>query len=446
MARKKTSKADESPDDNVTPEGASASEAEDAQAEMVDADGSAEHPEPEDAKLDSTKNGSDDEADQDPAADATGQDTEPARNSDAENVTDKDDEADADAQDDLQKDEARSAPEITVALPVATPEREQGPSVMPMVLGGIAAGAIGFAAAYFGLAQQPDARADALSKRLAEIGEAVGGQTGELATLTQKVDELGGAPDFAPVEAQLEGITEAIANLSERIATNETALEDLQARLTIVEQRPVTESASEAAIAAYERELQAAQDAMAEQRTELEALIESALSTENAAEDAAQAAMQRAATSRILTAIENGSAFSGALADLQATGAEVPAALTDVAETGVASISDLQNGFPEVARAALAASRAVSTDGGGLTGFLRNQLGARSLEPREGNDPDAVLSRAEASLRDGRLTDVLAEIEALPEEGRAEMSDWTGQVARRMEAVNAAQALSETLN
>ena len=68
------------------------------------------------------------------------------------------------------------------------------------------------------------------------------------------------------------------------------------------------------------------------------------------------------------------------------------------------------------------------------------------MEPREGNDPDAVLSRAEAALREGRLTDALAELEALPEEGRAELSDWAGQAANRLAAVNAAQSLSETLN
>ena len=48
--------------------------------------------------------------------------------------------------------------------------------------------------------------------------------------------------------------------------------------------------------------------------------------------------------------------------------------------------------------------------------------------------------------RDGRLIDALAEIEALPEVGRAELSDWSGRVAQRLEAIAAAQTLSENLN
>ena len=79
-------------------------------------------------------------------------------------------------------------------------------------------------------------------------------------------------------------------------------------------------------------------------------------------------------------------------------------------------------------------------------GFIRTQLDARSLEPREGDDPDAILSRAEAATQQGRLTDALAEIEALPDVARAELSDWAAQATRRLEAVAAAQQLSEELN
>ena len=81
-----------------------------------------------------------------------------------------------------------------------------------------------------------------------------------------------------------------------------------------------------------------------------------------------------------------------------------------------------------------------------MTSFLRSQLGARSLVPREGNDPDAVLSRVEAAAREGRMSDALAEVEALPEEGRAELAEWVSQVQSRQEAVSAAHELSAALN
>ena len=52
---------------------------------------------------------------------------------------------------------------------------------------------------------------------------------------------------------------------------------------------------------------------------------------------------------------------------------------------------------------------------GGLGAFLQNQLGGRSVVPREGDDPDAVLSRVGAAVEAGDLSTALTEIESLPE-------------------------------
>lgn len=439
MAKKPTSKTNKAPKKDVTDKDMSAPEQETTTPETSGADDSLitkddTPPAPAETKTAQTD------------ADTSSEEEAPATEADAADDTDtKDQPADDTAPEAEPEPYKLTKDEAPTPAPTPAPQTES-PSAMPMVLGGIAAGAIGFAAAYFGLAQQPDTRGAALTQQMQEVSQSLEDQNAELTDLSGKIDTLSEGPQLGPIQDQLQGMTDAIANLSERVVASETTLEDLEARLTQVEQRPVTESASEAAIAAYERDLEAARAAMAEQRAELESLIENALSTENAAEGAATAAMRRAATSRILTALDSGAPFAAALADLQATGVTAPEALTAVADTGVTSLLDLQESFPDAARAALSASRTVSGEGGGFSGFLRNQLGARSLEPREGNDPDAVLSRAEAALRDGRLTDALAEIEALPEEGRAELSDWAGRAAKRLAAVNAAQSLSETLN
>ena len=98
--------------------------------------------------------------------------------------------------------------------------------------------------------------------------------------------------------------------------------------------------------------------------------------------------------------------------------------------------------------AALQAARAGEdgTISGGLGGFLRSQLGARSVAPREGDDPDAVLSRAEAALKAGELQTALTEIETLPEEAKAAMSDWITSARMRAQAQSAVNALSQELN
>ena len=97
------------------------------------------------------------------------------------------------------------------------------------------------------------------------------------------------------------------------------------------------------------------------------------------------------------------------------------------AETGVPSLATLQDSFAEAARAALeAALRADMGDSwtDRAMSFFRTQTGARSLTPREGSDPDAILSRAEAALAKGDLVTTLAELDSLPEVARTAMADW----------------------
>lgn len=78
--------------------------------------------------------------------------------------------------------------------------------------------------------------------------------------------------------------------------------------------------------------------------------------------------------------------------------------------------------------------------------FFANQLGARSVEPRAGDDPDAVLSRAEAALRSGDLGAVLSEVSALPEPAQQELSDWVASAETRKAALDGADAVAQTLN
>jgi hypothetical protein len=155
----------------------------------------------------------------------------------------------------------------------------------------------------------------------------------------------------------------------------------------------------------------------------------------------------RAAVLRLQAAIDAGGPLDAALADLAAAGVAVPPALAERA-AGVPTLAMLQAAFPEAARAALAASATVPPEGGlgeRLIAFLRAQTGARSLTPREGDDPDAVLSRAEAALRAGDLAAVLAALDALPETAKPALAAWRAQAEARAAAVAAAADLAATL-
>jgi hypothetical protein len=283
----------------------------------------------------------------------------------------------------------------------------------------------------------------------------------DLAQLAARVDALPVPTDRSEA---LESLTQAVAAMDARIATLERA--------------PAPDGTLSApAIAAWTADIAALQTALADQAVRLDALattptgvdmatvearlaeltaaaqadLAAAQSQTAAAEAAAAAAMsgaaQRAAMDRVLAALDAGTPFDAALADLGTAGATLPESLTAVAADGVPTLAALQAGFPDAARAALAAARdeGLDGDGGGLTAFLRQTLDIRSVTPRDGTDPDAILSRAEAALREGRLSDALAEVASLPEVVRAAMAIWTGPAQARVAALSAATTLSETL-
>lgn len=332
-------------------------------------------------------------------------------------------------------------PVVEAVAPVAEPEKRGG--FVPMVLGGVVVAAIGFGGAvYFGdqlgLGADTDAAIAKVSAELAAQKEA----------LTALQDRAGQATDSAAGAAQ--AATDAAAELAELRALYDTQLASLSeavggfdARLNDIEKRPLNEGLGAAAIAAYEREVEDLKSLVAEQKAD-------AAELKDKADLSAKAALARSATTRVIAALDSGAAYSGALVDYRsATGEDVPAALADHAATGVITLAALTESYPEAARAALAKARAEKVDaseGSKLGNFLKNQLGARSVEAKEGNDTDAILSRAEAALRDGQLAAALTEVDGLAEAPKAVMADWRAQAETRLAATQAAEAMAQALN
>ncbi|MGC1494908.1 MAG: hypothetical protein WA790_03800 [Sulfitobacter sp.] len=310
------------------------------------------------------------------------------------------------------------------------PEPEKSGSIFwPLLIGGALAAVMGFVASEMNVlgtrSDTSDLRA-AISKQQIQITE--------LANAEPKTPNI----EFPALDA----LTADLAELSKTVTA-------IDVRLTEVEKRPISEgSSSTAAVAAYERELQALQASVEKQLSEIEGLLDNALSVEEATAEASRKATLQGALTRITAAINGGKPFASALSELEANGmGDTPQALAGVADSGVVTLINLQSRFPNVARAALSSARAVGSDDveGGVGGFLRRQLGARSVAPREGTDPDAVLSRVEAAVRDGRLTDALAEIDTLPEPSQNAMQDWIVDARARQAAEAAAEDLSQRL-
>jgi len=318
----------------------------------------------------------------------------------------------------------RTTAEMVHPVPVTTATEKSGSSFLPLVLGGVIAGAIGF------FAGQSELFTDGTADVTTQLRSDLNAQQERIVALetSDPEDAQTRAVDLAPVE---------------------TRLEDLETRLADLEARPApTASGGGVDTEAYAAELDALQASLETQRGEIQALLENARTVEEATAEAAIAASAQAAIAKIVSAIDAGQPFAEPVAELQALDlGEIDPALDTVAAEGVATLSSLQAEFPDQARTALAAARASGVEDGqqGLGGFLMRSLGARSVAPREGSDPDAVLSRAEAAIKSGDLPGALAELDTLPEEAQAAISDWRAAADARVAARAAADALSQRL-
>jgi hypothetical protein len=307
---------------------------------------------------------------------------------------------------------------------ILTSVEEKNNIFLPLVLGGIVAGVVGFAASQMNLFGGGDA--DITTKLRNDLNN-YQERLVAVETTEAPVVEM---PDLSPIQEKLTAI--------------EVRISELEARPAIV----VPEDVGGEAAAAYAAELQALQSSVIEQRGEIEALLNNAKSVEQATSDAATEAKLQAAVAKIVSAIDAGQPFAEPFADLQALDiGEVDPALGAVAAEGVATLNTLQTAFPDQARAALATARASGVGEGqqGIGGFLTRALGARSVAPREGDDPDAVLSRAEAAIKAGDLNTTLTELDTLPEEAQAVIVEWRTAADARVAARAAADALAQRL-
>ncbi len=356
--------------------------------------------------------------------------------------------------------------------PAPAPVTIQRVGFVPLVLGGVVAAGLGFAAGWQGFLPQPGS--DATATALADQGARVD-------ALAAQVAGLPPAPDVAPLTEEIAALRAEMAPLADRIAALEARMETLERapandgtlsataiaawqqdiedlKSALAAQEAQTQAITDAATA-RDAELAGLQEAMAAQEAEMARMVDEAAQRLEAAQSTvagieqeatatATATLRRAVLASLQTAVDGGQPYANLLGELAGTGVEVPDGLGARAADGVPTQATLAETFPDAARAALAAARAeglADDGGGGVMAFLRSQLDVRSVEPREGDDPDAILSRAEAALGEGRLGDALAEIAALPEVVRAPMGDWVAAAEARVSALAALQALAESL-
>lgn len=336
--------------------------------------------------------------------------------------------------------EAEVATKEPAPTPAASAVEKQGGGFFPMLLGGVCAAAIGAGAVLFALPNLPPQLAGLLPQQGAEaqaeidaLKSALEAQNAKLTTLSAELEAAkAGAAQGADAEAQIGALAD---------------------RMAALEARPVAEGgAPQAAITGLEVELEALRNRLEQVAAEkpdtsaaLEAVQAQAEAMRADAEAAARKTRAQADVTRLVAAFEAGQPLAPILADLSALGVSVPAELTG----DIPLMDAVQASFAEAAREALRAVR-ISEGGDTITGkigsYLLAQTGARSLEARDGDGPDAILSRAQAAVDTGDLATALSEIAVLPEAGQAPLSDWAAQAQSRIAATKALSALVETQN
>jgi hypothetical protein len=342
-------------------------------------------------------------------------------------------------------DEAKEEP-VKVTDEVVVKQSRGG--IFPMLLGGIVAAAIGFAAAqYSGITGWPFGTQ---TSEVEELTVVVDTQNSSIEALKTEIAELKRQIDELPAQSDLSAIADRQTKTETATDASIEKLDLAEQRLTDLENRPIPEvGATVEAVAAYERELTAMRQMFEAELARIEAAQKQVSEAGEETTARANSAFERASLARIEAALDSGAPFSDAIATLSDAGVAVPQSLTSVAKSGVPTLAQLQGDFPDAARAALSVSVTVDPEDGQISrfsAFLKAQLGTRSLEPREGDDPDAVLSRAEDALRKGDIALSITELDALPETALEQLANWIAQAQMRLDITTAVAALAAELN
>lgn len=149
----------------------------------------------------------------------------------------------------------------------------------------------------------------------------------------------------------------------------------------------------------------------------------------------------------VRAAAETGAPYGVLLLEAGFSAAEIPEIVRVHQETGIATMAELRESFPEASRAAVRAAELASDQdsvAGGIGSLLRSIFQVRPLTPIEGNDPPALLSQAEALVRANRLRDAIEVLDALPEQSRLAMDSWLERADARLNVMEALDGMANS--
>ncbi|MBL4872648.1 MAG: hypothetical protein JKY41_04465 [Rhodobacteraceae bacterium] len=331
-----------------------------------------------------------------------------------------------------------------------------GPKIAPALPSGMAPVAAWLAPG----GAQTNADIAALQAVLADMPELVspfeidamiaGGISTKTAALGARVDALGAGSDTAQIDSRLAALELKTDGLRAELSSLLAQLSDVS---QIGGEVTADTAAKLAGFAAANDGLKAEIANLANRIDGVSATAAQVSTVETNAETARNAATIRSSLNAIDVALSAGLPFAATLAEMENAGvSDIPLALDD-ASNGVATMAILRADFPDAAHGAIRASILASSGEGlfaSISAFTKAQVAGRSLTPKDGLGPDAVLSRAEAALKQGDLNKALSEMDALPSAAMSATGDgamdlWLAAARNLQNALNAFETLQASL-
>jgi hypothetical protein len=290
------------------------------------------------------------------------------------------------------------------------------------------------------------ARIEAQLREMASRPTSHGPEPGAIEELAARLEKLerapprtagNGAAAGAAIEAAIKPVQAAVAGLARHVEDNATAIRDARGKV-------------EAAVAAADAARLAAERSNVEALSNRVAGLERASKTlpDELAKSLAQAGdrpLRAAMAAQALrTAVERGDPFVEELSATKVNGVD-PRALAPLepfAANGLPSAALLARQLSDLAPEMLKANAAPTPAGGFLDRLQANAEKLVRIRPTDevlGDDPGAIVSRAQAKAARSDFTGALAELNALPANVRAPAEDWIKKVEARNAAMDASR-------
>jgi hypothetical protein len=296
---------------------------------------------------------------------------------------------------------------------------------------------------------QLDARLRTLESRKVEAPPDLSGLTARVTRLEQSLDALaeaskdgGSAVDAAATDAKLGDIEQRLqAKIDAALGKQETATSD---RLDSVQTAVATLAAklgalAEARLSGDDSGPSPELAALDQRIAKLEAALPDLSSTIGQGAASAKSGAAAIAFANLREAVGAGRPYAVELAALRSLAPSIGdlGVLPARAKTGIPTIPELARAYQKVAEASLAAP-ASSTDESFLDSVIASAKSAvkiRRIDVGEtGDTPGAVLTRAEAHLKQGDLPAAMKEVEALPAPSHDAFASWLEDARARVSA------------